>query len=200
MGKGSARAFPRFWIALHLLHSVLRVHVDPWSFVECLKEDMAPAILMFGGCEVDWDHHVVGTGLWDRGKMVSDRISKKTFSLRRIVLSPFSNSGCDLFLRLQSRFSAWEECSWRVAAPQRAQSVILSSVSCISGLKGKVFRRKALHGRCSSWMRARSLRNHARAGGIGGVNLVSRNGAAIFGTDTRLASWVGVSAGGSLTQ
>ena len=161
---------------------------------------MAPAILMFGGCEVDFDPHVCGTGFRTGGEMVSNRIVKKTVSARRIVRSPFSISGSDLFLRFQSRWSAWEEFTWRVAKPQRAQSAFLWSVSCISGSQGRVFRRKALHGRCSSWMRARSSRNHARVGGIGGVNLVAKNGAAIFGTGTRLAFLVGVSAGGSRTQ
>ena len=169
VAKGSARAFPCFSFAFHLLHSRSRVLVDPWSFVEWHP---ATAIWMCRRGECDCDHHVCGTRLWDRGEMVS-LFQNKTSSLRRIVLSPLPISGCDLFLQFQSRFSEWEEFTWRVAAPQRAQSALLWNVSCISGSQGKGFQAKALRGRCNSWMRANSSCNHVRAGGIGGVNLVS---------------------------
>ena len=159
---------------------------------------MAPAIWMCVCGECDIDHHDVGTGFWDRGEMES-LFRKKSSSLRDIVLSPSSTSGPDPFLQFQSRCGEWEEVTWRVATPQRAQSAFFWSVSCISGSQSKVFQVKALRGRFYSWMRANSSRNHVRAGGIAGVNLVSRKGAAICGIGTRLAFLVGVSGGGSPT-
>ena len=198
MAKGSASAFPRFCFAFHLLHSGSRVLVDPCFFVECLKDVMAPAIWMCGGGQCDCDHHYVGTGFWDRGEMAS-LLRNKTSSLRLIVLTPFPFSGSDPFFQFQSRCSEREEITWRVAAPQQAQSAFLWSWSCISGSQGKGFQVKVLRGRCNSWMRATFSRNHAQAGGIGGENLDSKKGAAICGIGTRLAFWVGVSAGGSPT-
>ena len=173
--------------------------VDPWSHVEWLKDIMAPAILMFGGGIVDCDHHVCGTGLWDRGEMASNRLRNRTFSLPRIVLSPLRVFGCDPFLQFQSRFSLGEEVTWKPAAYQPSQSAFLWSVNCEGGSQNRGFQAKALHGPSNSWMRAHSSLNHARAGGIRGVPLVCRRGAAIFGTGTRLAFSVGVSAGGSRT-
>ena len=198
MCKGIARAFPRFCFALHLLHSRLRVLVDPCSSLEWHPDVMAPAIWMFGGGECDCDPHESSTGTWDRGEMVS-RFRSNTFGGQRIVLYPFSIEGCDPNLQFQSRSSECKEFAWILAACQPAQSAFLWSLSCICGSQGRGFHRKALHGQCNSWTRASSLRNRARGGGIGGVSLVCRNAAATCGTGTRLAFLVGVSARGSPT-
>ena len=198
MAKGSASAFPRFPFASHLLHSWSRVVVDPCWVVEWHTDVMAPAIWMCGGGEFDCDHHVCGTGLWDWREMVS-LFRKKTSSLRGIVLSPFSISGCEACLQFHSRFSECEGFTWRIAAPQRSQSALLWNVSCTSGSQIKGFQVKALRGRCNSWTQANFLRNHARAGGIGGENLVSMKGAATCGTGTRLAFLVGAREGSSPT-
>jgi hypothetical protein len=57
-GQGEREGIPRFCFALHLLHSVLRVLVDPWSFVEWFKDVMAPAI-----CCLEAAKSICGFGL-----------------------------------------------------------------------------------------------------------------------------------------
>ena len=101
--SGSARAFPRFSFAFHLLHSgsrVLRFRLFCWRR-SGLPDCIMTTSWIWRGLPYDCDHHhVLGTRIWDRREMAS-LFHHRTFwwRRRRIGVYPVCFPGCAMCLQ-----------------------------------------------------------------------------------------------------